>query len=142
MLQDGDLIELHFHGTLDDGAVFDSSRGRSPRFFVIGAGQLIPAFERALLTMHPGETRTIRITAAEAYGERERALVFEAPREEAPPDAAVGDEVSLVGGRPARITAMTSQRVTVDGNHPFAGHALNFEIQLISVRPRSEGIPG
>lgn len=136
MLQEGDLVELHFHGTLDSGQVFDSSHGRSSRFFVIGARQLIPAFEEALLAMGPGETRRLRIEASEAYGEHDPTLVFEAPREEAPDDARVGDEVALVGGRPARITALTEETVAVDGNHPLAGKALNFEIRLISVRPR------
>lgn len=141
MLQDGDLVELHFHGTLDSGQVFDSSHGRSPRFFVIGAGQLIPAFEQALLPMRPGETRAVRIDAPEAYGEHDRTLVFEAPREEAPSDARVGEEISLVGGRPARITALTAQTVTVDANHALAGLALNFEIQLISVQERGARAP-
>lgn len=135
MLQSGDLVEIHFHGTLDGGEVFDSSRGRTPRYFVIGAGQLLPAFERALLELSPGKPRHIRLEPDDAYGSRDPELVFEAPRREAPPDAQVGDEVALVGGRPARISGLTADLVTVDANHPLAGLALNFEIELLSVKP-------
>ncbi len=57
MPRDGDLVELHLHGTLDSGAVFDNSRGRRPRVFVLGRGQLLPAFEAAIKGMTPGETK-------------------------------------------------------------------------------------
>lgn len=135
MPEDGDLVELHFHGTLDDGAVFDTSRGRSARYFVIGRGQLIPAFERAVRSIRPGETLHVRVESDEAYGERDESLVFEAPRGEVGAEAQVGDEVALVGGRPARIIGLTATAVIVDANHPLAGRALNFEISIVSVRP-------
>lgn len=143
MPRPGDLVELHYVGTLDDGTTFDTSRGRTARFFVLGAGQLIPAFEQAIYPMQPGETRRIRLSITEAYGESDPALVFVAPRAEAPEDARVGDEVALVGGRPARITALTPDTVTVDGNHPLAGLPLNFEIELLSIRarPAAQGGP-
>lgn len=139
MPEDGDLVELHFHGTLDDGSVFDSSRGRSSRYFVIGRAQLIAGFERAVCSMRPGAAVRIRLEPDEAYGEHEPSLVFEARRDEVDADAHIGDEVALTGGRPARIVALTPTSVLVDANHPLAGLALNFEIDLLSVRPTESG---
>jgi FKBP-type peptidyl-prolyl cis-trans isomerase 2 len=132
---DGDLVELHFHGTLDDGSVFDTSRGRRPRFFVLGRGQLLPAFEAALESMAVGETRAFRIEVEEAYGPVDPASIYRVPKIEAPDGAGVGDMLQLTDGRAATVTAVEADTVTVDANHPLAGCALNFEVELISARP-------
>ena len=134
MLHDGDLVELHFHGTLDDGTVFDSSRGRRARMFVLGRGQMIPAFEERLRSLSPGESARFTISSDEAYGPHEPSLVFEAPRDEAPEGVQPGDMVQLSGGRPGAIVAVGEQSVTVDGNHPLAGQALHFEVEIVSAR--------
>lgn len=135
MWRDGDLVEFHFEGTLDSGEVFDTSSGRRARVFVLGRGQLLPAFETQLRSMAIGERRRFRLEPHEAYGEPDPTLILEAPRAEAPSAARVGDEVPLVGGRPARIIAMTDSTVTLDANHPLAGRALNFEVELLAVEP-------
>ncbi|MDA0271473.1 MAG: FKBP-type peptidyl-prolyl cis-trans isomerase [Chloroflexi bacterium] len=135
MPADGDLVEFHFHGTLADGSVFDSSRGRSARYFVLGRGQLLRDVEAALRGMAPGARRTLHVPFDRAYGPHDPAEVYVVPRSEAPPGAAAGDEVQLSDGRPARITALDAESVTVDANHALAGQALTFEIELISSRP-------
>jgi peptidylprolyl isomerase len=134
LLYDGDLVELHFHGTLDNGQVFDTSRGRSPRYFVLGRGQLIPAFDAQVRHMVPGELRTFTIAVTDAYGDRDPSLVFVVPRNEAPDGAVPGDMVQLTGGRPGTITAVDPEIVTVDANHPLAGQTLHFEVELLSVK--------
>jgi FKBP-type peptidyl-prolyl cis-trans isomerase 2 len=135
MWHDGDLVEFHFEGALDSGAVFDTSRGRRARVFVLGRGQLIPAFEAQLREMAAGERRRFRIEAADAYGEHDPALVVEAPRAEAPEGVTAGDEVPLTGGRPATVVAVSGDMVTLDANHPLAGQALTFEVELVAVTP-------
>jgi peptidylprolyl isomerase len=132
---DGDLVEFHFHGTLADGTVFDTSRGRRARYFVLGRGQLLRDVEAALRSMAPGDRLTLHVPFERAYGPHDPAEIYVVPRSEAPPGAVAGDEVQLTDGRPARITALDAERVTVDANHPLAGHALTFEIELISSRP-------
>ena len=135
MLRDGDLIELHLQGTLDNGEVFDSSRGRRARMFVLGRGQLLPAFEAAIKRLSPGETLRFRLSPAEAYGTHDPELVIDLPRGEAPADAKVGDWMQLTNGRPAAISRLDDDSVTIDANHQFAGLALNFEVELLSARP-------
>ena len=134
MLNDGDLVTLHYRGTLDSGEVFDSSRGRRPRSFVIGRGQLVPGFEAALRRMSAGETATVRIEPHEAYGERREDRVHEVPIDEAPEGLKPGDEVQLAGGAPAIVAEVTKRVVRLDANHPLAGLTLTFEIELLSVR--------
>ena len=135
VLGDGDLVELHFHGTLDNGEVFDSSRGRRARVFVIGRGQLIPAFEAAIRGMAPGDRTRFQLRPEQAYGARDPARVFQVPRAEAPAVAQPGDLVQLTGGRPATIVRVDDDTVTVDANHPLSGLTLTFEVELLSVRP-------
>lgn len=133
-MNDGAVVTVHYHGTLDSGEVFDSSRGRRPRTFVIGRGQLIPGFEAALRRMSAGERTTVRIEPADAYGERLPDRIYEVPRDEAPDGLSPGDEVRLAGGAPAVVVEITDRVVRLDANHPLAGKALTFEIELISVR--------
>ena len=135
MWRDGDLVEFHFTGTLDSGATFDTSEGRRARVFVLGRGQLIPAFEAALRAMSIGERRCFRLPPDEAYGAIDPTLVIEAPAGELPEGARVGDEVTLSSGRPAVITAIDANTVSLDANPPLAGEALTFDVQLIAVTP-------
>ena len=96
---DGDRVAVHYHGTLDDGEVFDSSRERSPLEFVVGSGGVISGFDDAVRGLAVGESVTVRIPPAEAYGETDPTRVIEFPIEQAPEGIAVGDQVSVGGQR-------------------------------------------
>ena len=135
MPEDGDVVTVHYRGTLDGGEEFDSSHGRSARTFVIGRGQLVAGFEAALRGMSAGETVHVRLEAEQAYGPHRDELVFAVPPDEAPSGLSPGDEVQLAGGAPAVVVGVTAETVRLDANHPLAGQALNFEIELLSVRP-------
>jgi len=137
MLRDGDLVELHFAGTLDDGTVFDTSEGRSARFFVIGRGQLLAAFEAAIRPLSAGERTSFRLEPYEAYGSHDPGLVYDVRVPEGIERPQAGDEVEVSGGVPARVLSVAGDRASVDANHPLAGKALNFEVEIVSVRPPS-----
>ena len=128
----GDRVSVHYTGTLDDGTQFDSSIGRAPLVFTLGASQVIPGFDHAVLGLKVGESVTVHIEPKDAYGERSDALVLTVPIGEAPAGLAVGDRVSA-GGRSAVVTAVTDTSVTIDTNPELAGKALNFKIELVSI---------
>lgn len=128
----GDSVQVHYRGTLDNGEEFDSSSERGPLGFVVGAGQMIVGFDAAVRGMAVGETVTVRLDPAEAYGEVDPARILEFPIDQAPDGIQVGDEVSVSGTR-AVVTAVTADTVTVDANHELAGQALTFEIELMSI---------
>ena len=133
MAADGDRVLVHYHGTLDDGEVFDSSRQRDPLGFVVGSGGVIQGFDDAVRGMAVGDTVTVRIPPAEAYGEIDETRILEVPIAQAPEGLQVGDRVA-VGGAPAVVTAITEETVTVDANHELAGKALTFEIELVEIQ--------
>lgn len=133
MASEGDSVLVHYHGTLDDGEVFDSSRERDPLPFVVGSGGVIKGFDDAVRGLAVGETVKVRLDPVDAYGETDETRVFDFPIAQAPEGLAVGDRVS-VGGLPATVTEITEETVTVDGNHELAGKALTFEIELVEIR--------
>lgn len=132
--QAGDQVTVHYRGTLDDGSEFDSSAGGDPLPFTVGSGQVIEGFDEAVIGMAVGDKKTFRLEPAQAYGERTDERIITVPSANAPAGLTVGDQVSL-GGAPAVVTEIAENGdVTVDANHPLAGQALTFEIELVSIQ--------
>jgi len=135
----GDTVLVHYRGTLEDGSVFDTSHGSDPISFTLGSGEVIPGFETAIEGMSAGEKKTQTIDVANAYGERREDLVFTVQREQLPPDSEVqvGDmlQVGFPDGSSAnvQVAAMDDASVTLDANHPLAGKALTFELELVGI---------
>ncbi|MDA3041214.1 MAG: FKBP-type peptidyl-prolyl cis-trans isomerase [Actinomycetota bacterium] len=130
--QDGDHVAVHYTGTLDDGSQFDSSAGRDPLEFVVGSGQVIVGFDHAVRGLAEGESRSVRMEASDAYGERDDNLVVSVPASQAPAGLSVGDQVAA-GGRPATVVSVDSETVTIDANHQLAGEALTFDVELVRI---------
>jgi FKBP-type peptidyl-prolyl cis-trans isomerase 2 len=132
--QDGDLVEVHYVLTLDDGTVQDSSRDRGSTFtFTVGAGDVIAGFDTAVRGAKVGDLKTVRMEADQGYGEWSEANIVAVPFNPDQGDVAVGDEVFLTNGQPAVVIEVTAETVTLDANHPLAGEALTFEIEVISI---------
>jgi peptidylprolyl isomerase len=132
LVSDGDTVRVHYTGRLDSGEVFDSSREREPLSFTLGEGKLISGFEAAVSGLTVGESRSVRVEASDAYGERRDKLVVRVAREQAPDDVAPNDRVRI-GDQPAVVTDVTDDHVVVDANHPLAGEALTFEVEFVDV---------
>jgi peptidylprolyl isomerase len=137
--KNGDMVKVHYRGTLDDGTVFDESTGKDPLEFKLGERNLIPAFEEAVLGLSPGEKKTVKVAAKDAYGEVEAAAIIRVERTELPQDMKPVAGLQLQMMDPdgnaafAVITEVDATHVTIDGNHPLAGKDLIFEIELVSV---------
>ena len=135
----GDVVHVHYKGTLDDGSIFDSSEGSDPISFTLGSGEVIPGFEEAIEGMSAGEKKTKKIDADNAYGERREELVFTVGREQLPDgnDIEVGDmlQVGFPDGSNAAVSvaAMDESTVTLDANHPLAGKTLTFDLELVEI---------
>ncbi len=135
--EEGDRAMVHYTGTLDDGTEFDSSRDGFPLDFVIGSGQLIDGFDSAVRGLAVGVSVTVRLEPAEAYGEPIPELIADVPVEEFPPEMvgqlAIGMALDLGNGMQPIITNITDTFITLDANHPLAGEALNFDIELVDL---------
>ena len=135
----GDTVKIHYTGTLDDGTQFDTSSGRDPLEFQLGGGQVIPGFDTAVTGMSVGENKSVRIEPDEAYGPRHEQLVQQVPRSALPDDLEPQVGMGLQSQSPdgqvmmLTVTAVEDEDITVDANHPLAGQALNFDIELVSI---------
>ncbi len=78
----GDIVTVHYTGTLDDGTQFDASIEGEPFAVTLGQGEVIPSFEKGLEGMSIGEKKSIRIEAVDAYSEFHEGLVNELDRSE------------------------------------------------------------
>lgn len=137
----GSTVKVHYTGTLDDGTVFDSSLGGEPLVVTIGSSQVISGFERGLMGMAESEKKTIRLEPNEAYGFRNEDLLFIVPRSDVPVEikCEVGQRYQISDGEGntfvAAIVNLAPEEVTFDANHPLAGMALNFDLEMIEIRP-------
>ena len=132
--QDGDLVQVHYDGTLDDGSTFDSSRDRGQPFsFTVGVGDVIPGFDAAVRGIGVGGVVTVRIEAPDAYGMPSDENIRELPMGDGQDDVAVGDEVFLTSGVSAVVLEVRDGAVVVYANHPLAGEALTFDIEVLSI---------
>ena len=137
--ENGDIVKVHYTGTLSDGTQFDSSEGREPLEFIVGAGQMIQGFDAAVKGMKVGETKTVTIPAEQAYGAHKDELVIEVDRAELPvelADVKVGDQIQMT--QSGRITVVpvvevAETTIKVDANHRLAGKDLTFEIELVEL---------
>lgn len=134
----GDTIKVHYEGSLDDGTPFDSSIQRGePLEFTVGAGQLIAGFDEAVVGMAVGDEKVIHLEAEAAYGVWNAEAVRRFPVDQYPegqtPKEGMTVALSMPNGQqvPAIICEVTETEVALDLNHPLAGKALNFKIQIV-----------
>ena len=134
-----DTIKVHYKGTLTNGELFDSSEGREPLEFTVGAGQVIPGFDAAVMDMEVGEAKSFLIPCDDAYGQADERLVQQVGKDMLPPDMQpeVGMMLSstMPNGQqiPVKVTEVADEHITIDANHPLAGQDLNFEITLVEI---------
>jgi len=136
----GDTVAIHYTGRLNDGTVFDTSEGRDPLEFTIGAGEVIPGFDTLVTGLSVGEKRTGTIPAAEAYGERRDDLMMEVERSSFPDDMELEVGMELYAqsedGVPHAVVVagLTDTHAVVDFNHVLAGEDLTFDVELVEIK--------
>ena len=133
----GDQVRVSYVGRFADGSVFDSSEGQKPLEFTVGAEQVIPGFDKAVVGLKPGESRKVVVPPEDAYGEHVSDMVAEVERQQIPnhEELLLGSmlEVSLEDGQSfeVQVVELSDETVVLDGNHPLAGKELHFEIEFL-----------
>lgn len=139
-IEKGNKITIEYEGKLDSGEVFDSSKNHDkPLEFEVGAGQVIPGFDKAVIGMKINEEKEFTIPAKEAYGEVNPELEKEIPKSSMPEGKEPQQGMTLImtsqDGRqfPAKITKVEDNNITIDLNHPLAGKDLTFKIKILKI---------
>lgn len=136
-VEQGDLVHVHYTGTLEDDSVFDTSEGREPLAFEAGAGDVIPGFDEGVIGMREGQRKRIVVPPEAGYGPWRPELLTQVER------GAVGDQQVLPGMAvrvstdddvlDATITEVGDDTITLDFNHPLAGKVLTFEVTVVRI---------
>ncbi len=135
----GDVVKVHYTGKLTSGEQFDSSTGREPLEFTVGAGQMIKGFDDAMPGMLIGDKKTINIAPADAYGERTDEAIIEFPKENVPADMKLEPGMTLTLSNqmgqpvPVIVVELRENVIILDANHFLAGKELIFDIELVEI---------
>ena len=138
-VKEGDVVKVHYTGKLANGEQFDSSAGREPLEFTVGAGQMIKGFDSALPGMEVGDKKTITISAADGYGERSDDAMIRFPKENVPAEMKLEPGMSLTLSNehgqpfPVIVAELLDDAVMLDANHFLAGKELVFDIELVEI---------
>ena len=138
-VKSGDVVKVHYTGKLANGEQFDSSIGKDPLEFTVGAGQMIAGFDAALPGMKAGDKKTINIAAKDGYGEIDETAIIEFPKENVPADMKleIGQQLTLSNEQgqpfPVVVKEVKDDIVILDANHFLAGKELVFDIELIEI---------
>mgnify|MGYP000951613615 CR=1 FL=1 len=140
----GAFLTLHYRLAGPQGDVVNTFPG-PPATLTLGAGSLAPALEQRLLGLAEGARATFEVPAGEAFGQRSADMIQWLARKELDeldaPDATytVGEVLELARPDGEGTFAGVVLAVRADGalqldfNHPLAGRAVTFEVQLIGV---------
>ncbi len=134
---------VRFHYTVGEVGqpANESSNGGEPLAILIGHNNIIPGLEKAMEGREAGEKFEVDVPAAEAYGERREGLTQRIPKKHFGEQRLMpGMQVVLqtnFGPRAVTIEKVGMSVVDVDLNHPMAGKALHFDIEIVEVREAS-----
>ena len=152
-VESGDFVLFNYVGRYENGEVFDTSYGEvakehgifvedreySPVGVTIGAGEIIPGIEEALLGMEVGEKKTVVVPPEKGYGTPRDDLLIPVPLEQFTSlglEPVEGMYVMTDSGI-AKILNVEGNVVTLDFNHPLAGKITIFEIEVVEIRKKA-----
>ena len=139
LVKEGDVVKVHYTGKLTNGEQFDSSVGREPLEFTVGAGQMIKGFDAAMPGMAVGDKKTVNIIPEDGYGEKSDDAIIEFPKENVPADMKLEPGMPLTlsnqAGQPVPVIVIEVKDdiIILDANHFLAGQDLVFDIELVEI---------
>ena len=137
------VVTLNYTLKNDQGDTLDESQDGS-FLYMHGSGGIIPGLEGQLEGKSAGDTFSAHIEPAEGYGERDDSMVQVVPRDMFDKDHPIQEGIQFHAESPegdmltVTVTKVDGDDITVDGNHPLAGIALNFDIKIVDIREASE----
>jgi FKBP-type peptidyl-prolyl cis-trans isomerase 2 len=146
VVKNGDVVAVHYTGRLSTGEEFDSSQGREPLEFTVGAGQMIAGFDAGVIGMNIGEKKTLNISPEEGYGDWSEENTLPFPKENLPADMQIEVGMQLTmrtqDGSPFPVTVhgITEEAVILDANHMLAGKELVFDIEMVTINGQKSNI--
>jgi len=136
----GNAVKIHFTGKTEDNRIFDSSKNRQPLEFEIGSGTVLSGLENGVIGMEIGESKTISVSPEEGFGQKRKELVTVVKKSDFPNHITPSVGQRLQAKQPQGetmdlyVTQIEGDDVTIDANHPLAGHTLQFEVEMMEIK--------
>jgi len=136
------VVTLNYTLKNDQGETLDESHDGS-FLYMHGVGGIIPGLESHLEGKSTGDSLSAHVEPADGYGERDDSMVQVVPREMFEADHPIEEGIQFHAENPegemltVTVTKIEGDNITVDGNHPLAGIALNFDINIVDIREAS-----
>jgi peptidylprolyl isomerase len=140
MANDRDTVKIHYTLKYDEDQVFESSRDGSPLQFEIGSRSVLHRLEKEVIGMQVGDKKTFSVPPEEGYGKRQTDLIGTVKKSNFPDHITpiVGQQlkIDLPSGEsmPVTVTDIDDEMVTLDGNHPLAGHTVEMEVEMMEIK--------
>lgn len=137
------IVTLAFVGKLDNGEIFISTEEQEPLRTQIGNNDLPPTVEEAILLMTVGERKKVRVPPEEGFGPRQKTLLQTLDNQkmvetlQPKPGMVLSLKIDKDGVEqqvPATVISVEGSLITVDYNHPLAGHHLTYELTLLDIQ--------
>jgi len=131
---------IGFHYTLknDAGETLDSSDGRDPMLYLAGSGQILPALDKAMQPLSVGDKKSVSLAAKDGYGEVNPGLKMNVKSGQFPAGTEVKPGLQFQTNQPGsptfRVINVLGEEVFIDGNHPLAGQAVHYDIEITESR--------
>jgi len=137
MIEDGKKVKFHYE-LFVDGEMIQTSQEGGPMEYVQGDGKILPALASSMAGLRVGDKREVSLDPGEAYGEADPTAIAETPKSRFNAEQiAVGQFVTGTGmdGRTLRamVKEVRDETVLLDFNHPLAGKALSFKIEVVEI---------
>ncbi|MFP6862905.1 FKBP-type peptidyl-prolyl cis-trans isomerase [Pseudomonas sp.] len=132
-------VTLHFALKLDNGDVVDSTFDKKPATFKVGDGNLLPGFEQAIYGLKAGDKRSLSISPEQGFGQGNPQNIQVMLRSQFQ-DMELSEGLLVIfndaanAELPGVVKAFDDSQVTIDFNHPLAGKALSFDVEIIEVK--------
>jgi len=143
MITKNTVVSLGYRLTNAEGEELDSASSSEPLSYLHGHQQIVPGLEKALEGMQVGDKKDVSLTPEEGYGEVNAGLRLQLPRTQFPKEMEIAPGLQFqasLGDRHHVFTIIGEEGddVKIDGNHPLAGQALNFSVEVLGIRPATE----
>lgn len=133
------VVRFHYNLKDDAGEVIESSRDKQPMTYLHGYNAIIPGLEKALEGKTQGDTFSVTVPPEEAYGPRRENAVQRVPIKHLQgakkwKPGMIARVRTEQGHLQVQVVKVGKFMADVDINHPLAGKALTFDVEVVEVR--------
>ncbi|MDC7225444.1 MAG: peptidylprolyl isomerase [Spirochaetales bacterium] len=136
-------VTINYKVSEQNGEVLEQTEFGKPITYLQGLEMMLPAVEEAMEGRIPGDSVKIELKAEEAFGERHDDLLTDIPKAdfEDASELSIGQDIIVGNGEEEVIMTIVNigdEAVTLDGNHPFAGKDIVFELDVLDVHKTTD----